>query len=190
MKVWRHAMVDADRRANSRSRVLRPLAHIGGRAASATLRPVTGAATAAVQAGVTLERRAVGRVLDSPEFERLFSATLDRPQIQASIKRALDSDGARQLIASFFDSGLFDEFVDRLLASQGLWKIVDEVAASPSVSAAITQQSLGFADQVADDVRTQSRKADDLLERLANRLVRRHRGAIAPRGDELSPEPP
>jgi hypothetical protein len=190
-RVWRGGttMVD-DERANSRSRVLRPLAQIGSRAASTTLRPITGAAAVAVEAGATLERRAVRRVLDSPEFERLFSATLDRPEVQAMIKQALGSVGARQLIASFFDSGLFDEFADRLLASKGLWRLVDDVAGSPAVNAAITQQSLGFADQVAGEVRTRSRKADDLLERLASRLVRRNRGVIAPSGDELRPESP
>lgn len=44
-------------------------------------------------------------------------------------------------------TGLWDEFVDRLLASRALWRLVDEVADSPAVTAAITQQGLGFADQ-------------------------------------------
>jgi hypothetical protein len=86
----------------------------------------------------------------------------------------VESDGASQLIDTFFDSGLFDRFVARLLSSDGLWRLVDEVAASPSVRAAVSQQGLGFADQVGDAVRVRSRKGDRRIERAADRLRRRH----------------
>jgi hypothetical protein len=50
---------------------------------------------------------------------------------------------------------------------------VEEVARSPAVTEAITQQSMGFADQVADGVRAGTRRADDWLERAARRALRR-----------------
>jgi hypothetical protein len=59
------------------------------------------------------------------------------------------------------------------LASPALWRLVDEIAASPAVTAAITQQSLGFADQVEEQVRMRSRGADDWLEQKVRRLTRR-----------------
>jgi hypothetical protein len=91
------------------------------------------------------------------------------------VEEVVESDSAKEVIATFFESGLFDEFIDRLIASDALWRLVDEIAASPAVAAAVTQQSLGFADQVGDQVRARSRTADDRLERVARRLTRRDR---------------
>ena len=155
---------------NSRSRPLKPLTDIGGRAAAATLRPLTGVVGAAAEAGISLEQRAVDRLLESGEFERL----LDSVRLQAIVAQVVGSEGATQLIDTFFDSGLFDRFVDRLLSSDGLWRLVDEIAASPTVRAAVSQQGLGFADQVGEAVRARSRKGDRRLERAADRLMRRH----------------
>jgi hypothetical protein len=158
-----------------RSGPLKPLTDIGGRAAAAALRPLTGAvgaaAGAAAEAGISLEQRAVDRLLDSGELERFLAS----PRFQAVVAQVVRSDGATQLIDTFFDSGLFDRFVDRLLASDGLWRLVDEIAASPKVREALSQQGLGFADQVGAAVRTRSRKGDRRLERAADRLTRRHR---------------
>ena len=142
-----------DPSANARSRAFRPLGGIGGRAAAATLRPFTDAAFV--------------------ELEELLSTALDSERVQRGLRRAFESDGARKLIDSLFDSGLLDDFVDRLLASGAVWRLIDEVADSPAVTAAITQQSLGFADQVAEEVRGRTRSADDWLERAAHRLSRR-----------------
>jgi hypothetical protein len=100
-------------------------------------------------------------------------AVLDSARIQAAIQRALESDSARRVVAGFFDSGLFDEFLDRLSKSDALWRLIDEIAGSPAVTAAISQQGLGFADQVGGEVRARSRKADDWLERTARRLTHR-----------------
>lgn len=158
-----------DSAVNSRPGFLHDLAAAGGRTAAATLRPLTGAVGAAAEAGIGLERRAVDRLLENGDLERL----LDGPRLQTVAARALASDGAQRLVDSFFDSHLFDHFVDRLLASDGLWRLVDEIAASPAVTAAISQQGLGFADQVGGEVRGRSRKADDWLERAARRLIDR-----------------
>jgi hypothetical protein len=166
---------------HSRLRPLGSAVRLGGRAAAVTLRPavgvaafamrpVSGAAQAAVDAGRGIERRTMQRVLDSPEIERLPSAALDSEWTQAAIKNALASDGAKQLVASLFESGLFDEIMDRVAESDGLWRLVDELISSPEVMAAITQQGFGFADQVGDVARARSRTADDWLQRRARRL--------------------
>ena len=110
-------------------------------------------------------------------------------RLQAIVAQVVESDGATQLIDTFFDSGLFDRFVDRLLASDGLWRLVDVIAASPSVRAAVSQQGLGFADQVGEAVRARSRKGDRRIERAADRL-RRHPAEppqIPTQGDEDGP---
>ena len=197
---------------NSRLGPLGPIARLGGRAAAVTLRPaagvaaftlrpavgvaslavrpLSGAASAAVEAGRGLERRAVQRVLDSPEVERLPSAALDSEWTQAAIKNALASDGAKQLVASLFESGLFDEILDRLLEREALWRMVDELATSPAVTAAVTQQGLGFADQVGDVARARSRSADDWLERRARRLAVWRSKSREPDGNQPQPAEP
>ena len=167
-----------DQASNSRSGVLHELASIGSHAAAATLRPLTGAAGTVADAGVSVERRAADRLLESGELERLLGST----RLQAAVKQVLESAGAQRLVDSFFDSGLFDHFIERLLASDSLWHLVDEVAASPAVTAAISHQGLGFADQVGNEVRARSRKADDRLESTAHRLTHRH--------PKASPTPP
>jgi hypothetical protein len=159
-----------DHTRNSRSGPLKPLTDIGGRAAAATLRPFTGAVGAAAEAGINLEQRAVDRLLESGELERLLASG----RLQAIVAQVVGSEGATQLIDTFFDSGLFDRFVDRLLSSDGLWRLVDVIAASPAVRSAVSQQGLGFADQVGDAVRARSRKGDRRLERAADRLRRHH----------------
>ena len=159
-----------DHRRGFRSRALGPLTDVGGRVAAVTLRPLTGAVGAAAEAGISLEQRAVDRLLESGELERFLAS----PRLQAIVAQVVSSEGATQLIDTFFESGLFDRFIDRLLASDGLWRLVDEIAASPKVRAALSQQGLGFADQVGESVRARSRNADRLFERGAARLMRRH----------------
>jgi hypothetical protein len=181
------------------TRAVRGIVGVGGRAAAITLRPLSGLAGAAVDAGIGLERRAVDRVLDSPELERLIDAAvnsprlqaaMNSPRLQAAIRNALASDGVNQLIDSIFEAGVFDRLVDRLLASDALWRLIDEVAASPAVTAAVAQQSLGFADQVGDEVRARSRRTDDLLERAAHRLLPRRQRNGPPIGEPPQPDLP
>lgn len=103
---------------------------------------------------------AVARVLEGPELERVAAA-------------ALDSPAAERLVGRVIESRLVDEAVVRLLQSDDLWLLVEEIARSPAVTEAITQQSLGFADQVAGGVRARSRSADLWLESAARRALRR-----------------
>lgn len=155
---------------DSRSGVFQELSSLGTRAAAATIRPLAGPVGAAAEVGIGLQRRAIDRLLDSGELEQLLAS----PRLQALLEQVLESDGAKLLIETFFDSGLFERFIDRMLDSDALWRLIDVIAGSPAVSAAISQQGLGFADQIGTEVRGRSRKADDRLERAARRLTHRH----------------
>jgi len=143
------------------------LASLGSRTASATLRPLRGAADAAAWVGTNLEQRALDRLLEGKELERV----LDSPRVHAVITRVLNSPGAARAIDELFDSGLIDRLFDRLLTTDALWHLVDVIAGSPAVTAAISQQGLGFADQVGEQVRTRSTQADDWLERAVARVL-------------------
>src|ERR1700741_3522233 len=169
------------------SGIVKPVASVGGRAAGTALRPVTGMAHAAVGAGMRAQRRAADRGLDSGEPERLLTGLPNDPRVHTMLQRTLESTGVNQLIDEFFDIGLFDHFLVRLTASDGLWRLVDEIAQSPAVLAAVSQQGLGFADQVGRVARERSRWADDRIEGTVGRLRRRPHPLTPADGGEPGP---
>ena len=135
-----------DRAYQNRGGLLHGLSSLGGRAATATMRPV------------------------NDELERALIAVMSSDRVHDMLRRALNSDAALDVIDDFFDSGLFDRFAERLLESDALWHLIDEIAASPAVTAAISGQGLSFADQLGGELRSRSRRADVRLERIARRL--------------------
>jgi hypothetical protein len=85
----------------------------------------------------------------------------------------LESPAVERLVGQAIESRLADQAVARLLDSEELWLLVGEIAESPAVTQAITQQGFGFADEVAGGMRARSRNADAWLERTARRALRR-----------------
>ncbi|HZE05852.1 MAG TPA: hypothetical protein VE127_11540 [Solirubrobacteraceae bacterium] len=150
-------------------RLLHGVGEISQRAATASVQPLRGVVGAAADAGMELERRAVDRLIESRELERVLTSV----RVQTAASQVLESEGARRLVDAFFDSGLFDQFVRRLLDSEALWELVDRIADSPAVTAAISGQGLSFADQVGEEMRTRSRTGDAWLERAAARIIHR-----------------
>jgi hypothetical protein len=124
--------------------------------------------------------RVAETVLEGDLIDRTATRVLDGPELERVVDHALDSPAMERLVRRVIESKLLDEAVARLLESEELWLLVDEIARSPAVTEAITQQSLGFADQVAGGVRSRSRNVDDWLERKARRALRR---APAPGSD-------
>ena len=138
-------------------------------------RTLTEILDAATSAGPPAQRRAVAGV----ELERAARAALDSGRMQQAIARALESADADELIGTILESPLLDSVVDHLLASDALWRLVEEIVASPAVMAAISQQGLGFIDQVGEETRRRSRKADAWLEDVARRLAHRRPNSLA-----------
>ena len=134
--------------------------------------------------------RLVAQMVDSPGMERIIACAVESPGMQRIVTGAVQSPGMERVVASVFESRLLDEVVERLLASEELWRLVDEVARSPAVTDAVTQQTAGFADQVAVDVRNRSRSGDELLERTTRRLLRRRPRPDPPAGPLTGPPGP
>jgi hypothetical protein len=107
-----------------------------------------------------LERVADELVIDEDALERVVGTALESPAVE-------------RVATQVIESRLLDTIVERLLESEELWLLVDEIARSPAVTEAIGQQSVGFADQVAGQVRVRSQRADARVERVARRLLRR-----------------
>ena len=116
------------------------------------------------------------RLLEDGLAEQLVQRFLDGPELERMVARVLESRLIEETIAR-----LVDDTAARLPERQALWVLVDEVAHSPAVTDAITQQGLGMADEVAGDIRNRSRAADAWLERAARRVLRRQeRGGGSP----------
>ncbi len=102
---------------------------------------------------------AIDRAIANGLVERI----VDRLVAEGVVERAVDR--------VFDERRVIDEMVARLIESEGLWVLVEEIAQSPAVTEAIGRQSIGFADQVAGEVRKRSRSADARLERVARRAL-------------------
>jgi hypothetical protein len=102
-----------------------------------------------------------------------LDATLASDTAAQAVDRIVRSDLVERAVDRLFDTHVLDEVVTRLLESKDLWVLVDQIARSPAVTEAIGTQSIGFADQVAGVVRDRSRTADDRVERVARRVLRR-----------------
>ena len=113
-------------------------------------------------------RHGIARALDSPVAERLLSTALESPGVERMVSRIVESRVVEAAVAQ-----VVDEVIQRLPETEAMWVLVDQIAASPVVTEAITQQGTGFAEQVAGEVRAGSRNADARLERAARRLLRR-----------------
>lgn len=132
-------------------------------AISAVSRRVEDAALGAFDAA--LASRIADQVVERLIASQLVDRIVDRILAERVIERALDR--------VFDERRVVDELVNRLIASEELWVLVDAIAKSPAVTDAIARQSVGFADQVAGEVRERSRRADFRLERAARRTFRR-----------------
>jgi hypothetical protein len=117
--------------------------------------------------------RVADRLLSEGLIEQTTARVLEGPELERVVEAALESPTVERLIQSTIESRLVDQAVLRLLESDDLWLLVEEIARSPAVTDAIARQSVGFADQVADGVRGRSRVADAWVETRARRLLRR-----------------
>ena len=130
--------------------------------------------------------RIAERVLSGPELERILDKSLDQRRLEEIVARALESPSADRLVAhvvespgferlvlSIARSETFDRLLDRALYSEELHRVVTHIAESEEVRGALTQQSAGLADEVADQVRVRAMAAGALLERFARSVIRR-----------------
>jgi hypothetical protein len=109
----------------------------------------------------------------------------DGEQAQHALAAALESPALERALAQMIESRLVDDAIarvvdrvlDRLPESPALWSLIDEIAQSPAVRQAINRQSVGFAEELAGEVRERTRRADDQLEGAAKRLLHWRRNA-------------
>jgi hypothetical protein len=132
--------------------------------------------------------RVLARIEERDVAQHVAQRVLETGMVEQVVERLLSGPEVRRMLSSAFDSGLPDDVVAQLLASEAVWVLVDEIASSPAVTEAITHQGVGFAEQVGAKARDRSREADARLQRLAGRLGRRRHASTpgAPAGPTVS----
>jgi len=130
-------------------------------------------AVMSVLTGEEVLDRVLARIEDAEVVEQIAQRVLASGMVEQVVERLLSGPELDRMLRSAFASKLPDELVAQLLASEAVWVLVDEVISSPSVTDAITQHGVGFAEQVGAKARDRSREADARLQRIARRLARR-----------------
>ena len=133
--------------------------------------------------------RILARIDEAAVAQHIAQHMLESGAIEQIAERLFEGPELRRMIKSAFTSELPEELVTELLESEAVWVMVAEIAASPSVTEALTQQTTGFAGQVSAKARVRSRHADARVQRLAQRLGRRHRDAAAALDEAVTPAP-
>jgi hypothetical protein len=167
-----------------RSYLLTRLAGVGRRAAAA---PARWALLTTVDTTLFVVDDVLASPITKEAFERIVASPVVEDVLERLVARALDSPEAERLVGRLIDSRLVETAMLDLLENEGLWMLVEEIAQSPAVTAAIGQQGVGFANQMAGVVRQRSLSADDRIERFARRFARRAPRPGTPEGDEPAP---
>jgi hypothetical protein len=168
--------------ADAGERAGRALAHSGERS---LLRLLDAAMDAAVSERVL--DRLLARIEEAGVVQRTAQHLLENGVVDQLADRLLNGPELPRMLRAAFRSELPDEVVAQLLASEAVWVLVDEIASSPAVTEAITQQSVGFAQQVGAKTRDRSRDADARLQQFIQRLGPRRHGSAETREGPVAP---
>ena len=120
--------------------------------------------------------------------ERIVDRLLEDGIAEHVAERAFSGPELERVLESAFKSGLPEDLVAQLLASEAVWILIDEIARSPSVTDAISHQGTGFLDQVVAKARDRSRLGDERAQHIGKRLRLHH--TSSPGEDELAPARP
>ena len=106
-------------------------------------------------------------------LERVARPVLAAPDVEAAFATALEQERTRRIIEQALDSRLASEVADHLLRSPELDRVIEQIAASPAVRAALTQQTTSLVGEVAAGLRRRAERLDDSTERTVRRWLRR-----------------
>ena len=134
--------------------------------------------------------RATAELIAADVPAHLVAQVLEAGLLDEVVTRALADDSVERtvdrLLTRWFEGPLYDDVINRVLASEELWHLVNEIAHSPEVMEAIAAGSASLAGEVADQVRRRTIVVDDVAERITRKLLRRSQRkeqAALPRGD-------
>src|SRR3954454_6331613 len=117
-----------------------------GGVGAAVLRPVAGRVTDLSLAGLDvvlasrLAREGVDRIVGSALVEQTATRVLEGPELERVVEQALESPAMERRVGRVTESRRREEAGKRLLEREKMWVRVEEIASSPAVTDAITEQ--------------------------------------------------
>jgi hypothetical protein len=131
--------------------------------------------------GGQLPDAVVRSLLEHRVVERIAAEVVATAELDVTIDAALEAEATQRLVQSVLESpGLERVLVmatDRALRGPEMQRVIQHVAASPEVRAAVTQQGTTLADELVTGVRTRAEALDDAAERTVRGWLRRPRTA-------------
>ena len=125
----------------------------------------------------TLPDAIVRSLLEHQVVERVALELAEEIDVDAAVNTALEHETTQRLVTAVIASPGFDRLLvqatDRALRGPELQRVVEHVAASPEVRAALTQQSTTLAGELAEGLRTRAGTLDDVAERTVRGWLRR-----------------
>ena len=123
----------------------------------------------------------VGSLLEQRVPERVAAEIAADVDLEVAVTAALDHETTHRLIQAVLLSPGFDRMLvqatDRALRGPEMQRVVEHVAASPEVRAALTAQSASLAEEMVAGVRSRAEALDDVAERTVRGWLRRPRPA-------------
>lgn len=128
---------------------------------------VAGTRVRAEKAAFPLVEQIAARIAEEHVAERAVAELIARGTLSRVAEQLVEAGVAGKVV----DGELVDEVTSRVLASDEMRRVLAFVMGSPELRAALTQQSAGFAEDMAVGARTRTSAADAAAERIARALI-------------------
>ena len=123
----------------------------------------------------------VASLLEQRVPERVAAEIASEVDLEVAVTAALDHETTQALVQAVLLSPGFDRVLvqatDRALRGPEMQRVIEHVASSPEVRAALTAQSAGHAEEMVAGVRSRAEALDDVAERTVRGWLRRPRPA-------------
>jgi hypothetical protein len=125
----------------------------------------------------TLPDAIVQSLIENQVAERVALELAETVDVDAAVVAALDHETTQQFVAAVIASPGLDRLLvqatDRALRGPELQRVIQHVAASPEVRAALTQQSTTLAEEMAQGLRSRAERLDEVAEKTVHGWFRR-----------------
>lgn len=129
--------------------------------------------------------RVLAEVLTSAEPRGEIVSARETEQTEPLVAQVLASPALEQVLADALDSRLTLDVTDRIVRSPAFKHALTQVLSSPELRAALTGQSMSFAEELVAGLRQRLRKLDDEIERRPRRWFHRAPRPQVMAGDSL-----
>jgi hypothetical protein len=122
---------------------------------------------------------AFDRALAGPLTEHLGRLIAEHRVVERLAQELIAQGTVTAVVDEALEAGLAAELTDRLLQSPEMQRLIQYIAGSPDLRAAMTEQTAGLADEMVSGVRSRAESMDDLAEKTVRGWLRRPRPKLA-----------